>query len=197
MLINISQGGLLVAFDLDLPRCYCFTGIRGVGKSTLVNQVRKDFPNTFFTSGSETLKEMMGEDYKNFEFLFESEKSRLRYELNQNLRNIQKKTQKDLFVDAHLTVRNLKTGILENIFTENEIGFYTDIILLDSTPEKVLENRQKDVTKKRSLDIDSITEELEFERIAATEICFAHNLKLHIIKVGDNEVRDLKYILKR
>ncbi|MDL2260931.1 AAA family ATPase [Methanimicrococcus sp. OttesenSCG-928-J09] len=180
--------------DSNLKR-YCFTGTRGVGKSTLVQKVKDEFSSIIFTAGSDILKEMMGGEYKNFEYLPENEKSQLRFELNQNLRKMQQESQKDIFVDAHLTVCNLKTGIIENIFTENEIEFYTDIVLLDSTPEKVLENRRKDTTKERILDLDLISKELEFEKKEAIKVCSDYNLKLHIIKVGDNEVEKLKDIL--
>jgi len=137
----------------------------------------------------------MGDEYTNFEYLPESDKFHFREKLNQKLKEIQEENQNDLVVDAHLTVYNLKTGIIENIFTKNEIEFYTDVILLDSTPENVLENRKKDLTKKRILDIDLVSKELEIEKREAENICSKNNLKLHIIKVGDNEIENLKKIL--
>jgi adenylate kinase len=176
-------------------RRYCFTGVRGVGKSTIKNRIFSNVPEIHFVSGSDILQQMMGENYKQFEYLPETEKYRLRIELSDILYDIQQKTGKDLVVDSHLTVYNLKTQVIDTIFTEKDIAFYTDIILLDSYTEKIYDHRSRDGSKKRIVDEDIITRELDTERQEAYRVAEEYGMQLHIIEMGDEADENLINVL--
>ncbi|MBP1908317.1 ATP-binding protein [Methanolobus bombayensis] len=181
----------------DLPhRRFCFTGVRGVGKSTVINRIRSSVPDIKFISGSDLLYEMMGENYKHFEYLPEAEKYALRIKLNSLLQAIQKDTSKDLVVDSHLTVFNLKTHAIDTIFTEKDFDFYTDIILLDSYPERILDHRQRDTEKERITNLDVICKELDFERQKAAEISNKYGIRLHVVEIGVDTTEKLKNVLQ-
>ncbi|MDY0385975.1 MAG: AAA family ATPase [Methanolobus sp.] len=176
-------------------RRFCFTGVRGVGKSTIINRIRSRIPDIKFVSGSNLLHEMMGEDYRNFEYLPEEEKYALRIKLNCLLQARQKDEAYDLVVDSHLTVFNLKTHVIDTIFTEKDFAFYTDIILLDSYPEKIHDHRIRDLSKKRIIDKEIIAKELDFERRIASEISEKYGIKLHVIQMGEDAALNLEKIL--
>ena len=166
-------------------RRFCFTGVRGVGKSTIINRIQSHVPGIKFVSGSDLLHDMMGEGYKHFEYLPEAEKYDLRIKLNSLLQSIQKDAAKDLVVDSHLTVFNLKTHVIDTIFTEKDLEFYTDIILLDSYPEKIYDHRARDTSKKRIVETEIIAKELDTERQEAFRVASEYDIRLHVIDMGD------------
>jgi predicted AAA+ superfamily ATPase len=98
-------------------RRICFTGIRGTGKTTLVETVKQQNPDIYFMSGSDILQKLMGKSYSQFEFLPENDKYAYRLKVNQILCETQRENQTDLLVDSHLTVLNLKNGGIDTIFT--------------------------------------------------------------------------------
>lgn len=177
-------------------RRYCFTGVRGVGKSTVIDRIISNVPEIQFVSGSDILQEMMGENYKKFEYLPENEKYELRIKLNDILCEIQKKTKMDMVVDSHVTVFNLKTKVIDTIFTQKDIAFYTDLILLDSNPEKVYCHRRKDVEKKRIIDLETIKNELEIERREAIRLSEKYGINLHIVEMNDIAYKNIINLLK-
>lgn len=176
-------------------RRICFTGVRGIGKSTVLEEIEKQGLNVCFSSGSNILQEMMGEKYAQFEFLPEDEKYTYRLKIRDRLQRIQETNKKDLLVDSHLTVYNLKTEDIDVIFTHMDYEFYTDIILLDSYPERILDHRQRDTKKKRITDLEVIRRELDFERQKAAEISTKYGIRLHIIEMGEDAAQRLESIL--
>ncbi len=177
-------------------RRICFTGVRGVGKSSLLREIQIQDLNLFFASGSDILQEMMGDTYSQFEFLPENKKYAYRLKIRETLENKQKQNNKDLLVDSHLTVYNMKTDRIDVIFTHRDYEFYTDIILLDSTPELILDHRQRDAKKKRITDSGIIQRELVFERKMAREVSKNYGINLHIIQMKNDAVYDLENIIK-
>ncbi|WP_196214152.1 AAA family ATPase [Methanolobus vulcani] len=182
---------------LSSLRRICFTGVRGVGKSSVLKEINKEKLNLCFTSGSDILQDMMGETYSQFEFLPEYKKYAYRLKIRDSLHKMQEVNGKDLLVDSHLTVYNLKTGEIDGIFTHMDYGFYTDIILLDSYPERILDHRQRDSKKKRITDLDVIRKELDFERQKAAEISEKYGIRLHIIQMGEDTAEKMLDILHR
>lgn len=178
-------------------RRICFTGVRGVGKSSVLKELNTEDLNVCFTSGSDILQEMMGDAYSQFEYLPEQRKYAYRLKIRENLQSLQEQTGKDLLVDSHLTVYNLKTGEIDVIFTHMDYDFYTDIILLDSYPERILDHRQRDANKKRITDLDIIRLELDFERLKAAEISEKYRIRLHVIQMGENAAEKVINILSR
>jgi len=181
--------------DMSSLRRICFTGVRGVGKSSVLQEVNKEEMNLCFTSGSDILQDMMGEAYVKFEFLPEYRKYAYRLKISDALHKVQKNNRKDLLVDSHLTVYNLNSGKIDVIFTHMDYEFYTDIILLDSYPERILDHRQRDTKKKRITDLDIIRKELDFERCKATEIARSHGIRLHAIQMGEDAAQNLERVL--
>ena len=181
--------------DLNSLRRICFTGVRGVGKSSVLKEINKEKLNLCFTSGSDILQDMMGETYSQFEFLPEYKKYAYRLKIRDSLHKMQEVNSKDLLVDSHLTVYNLKTGGIDVIFTHMDYGFYTDIILLDSYPERILDHRQRDSKKKRITDLSIIRQELDFERKIASDISEKYGIRLHVIQMGEDAAQSLEKIL--
>jgi adenylate kinase len=180
---------------LSSLRRICFTGVRGVGKSSVLKEINKEKLNFSFTSGSDILQDMMGEAYSQFEFLPEYKKYAYRLKIRDTLHKMQEENNKDLLVDSHLTVYNLKTEEIDVIFTHMDYGFYTDIILLDSYPERILDHRQRDSKKKRITDLNVIRQELDFERRIASEISEKYGIRLYVIQMGDDAALNLEKIL--
>lgn len=110
-------------------RRICFTGIRGTGKTTLIERVKGQNPEICFMSGSDILQKLIGKSYSQFEFLPEDDKYAYRLKVNEMLCETQCENQKDLLVDSHLTVLNLKNGEIDTIFTHKDYTFFTDLIL--------------------------------------------------------------------
>jgi adenylate kinase len=181
--------------NLNSLRRICFTGVRGVGKSSVLKEINKHNLNMCFASGSDILKDMMGESYSQFEFLPEYKKYAYRLKIRDILQKMQENTDKHLLVDSHLTVYNLKTADIDLIFTHMDYEFYTDIILLDSYPERILDHRERDTQKKRITDLNIIRKELEFERQKAMSISNEYGINLHVVEMGDNAAAMIENIL--
>ena len=176
-------------------RRICFTGIRGTGKTTLIEIVKGQNPDVCFMSGSGILQKLMGKSYSQFEFLSEDDKYAYRLKVNKTLCETQYENQKNLLVDSHLTVLNLKTGGIDTIFTHKDYAFFTDLILFDSTPDEIYSHRRNDTKKKRIVDLETIKKELDLERKTALNISKDHGIKLHVIHTGEKEVDDLNSII--
>jgi len=176
-------------------RRICFTGIRGTGKTTLIEKVKGQNPDVCFMSGSDVLQKLMGISYSQFEFLPEDDKYAYRLKVNKILCETQYGNKKDLLVDSHLTVLNLKTGGIDTIFTHKDYAFFTDLILFDSTPDEIYSHRRNDTKKKRIVDLETIKKELDLERKTALKISKDHGIKLHIIYTGEKEVDDFNSII--
>lgn len=181
--------------NINSLRRICFTGIRGVGKTTLLKETDEQNPDVVSISGSDILQELMGESYDKFEFLPEKEKYIHRLKLNDVRWEIQHKTGKDMLVDCHLTVYNLKTGEIDMIFTHKDFDFFTEFILLDCTPEKIQNHRKRDTSKKRIVDLDIIKRELDFERKMALKVTKDYGIKLHIVQMDEYAIDNLNRIL--
>lgn len=177
-------------------RRICFTGVRGVGKSTVLKDIYRQNLNMCFASGSDILPEMMGDAYAQFEDLPEYTKYAYRLKIRETLQKTQDMQDKDRLVYSHLTVYNLKTGEIDAIFTHMDYNFYTDIILLDSTPERVYTHRVRATSKNRIIDQELIRKELEFERLEAMRISAEHEIRLHIIEMDDTVIEKMVYILR-
>lgn len=176
-------------------RRICFTGIRGTGKTTLIETVKGQNPDVCFMSGSGILQKLMGISYSQFEFLPEGDKYAYRLKVNKKLCEAQSENQKDMLVDSHLTVLNLKNGEIDTIFTHKDYAFFTDLILFDSTPDEIYSHRKNDTKKKRIVDLETIKCELDIERKTALKIPKDHGIKLHVIHTGEKEVDSLNLIL--
>ena len=176
-------------------RRICFTGIRGTGKTTLIEKVKGQNPDVCFMSGSSILQKLMGKSYSQFEFLPEDDKYTYRLKVNKVLYETQRDNQKDLLVDSHLTVLNLKNGEIDTIFTHKDYAFFTDLILFDSTPDEIYSHRKNDIKKKRIVDLETIKCELDLERKTSVKISKDHGIELHVIYTGKKEVDDFNSII--
>ena len=179
----------------DSLRRICFTGIRGTGKTTLIERVKELNSDVCFMSGSGILQKLMGKSYSQFEFLSEDEKYAYRLKVNKTLCETQFENKKDMLVDSHLTVLNLKNGGIDTIFTHKDYTFFTDLILFDSTPGEIYSHRKNDTKKKRIVDLETIKKELDLERKIALKITKDHGIKLHVIFTGEKEVDDFNSII--
>ena len=181
--------------NINSLRRICFTGVRGVGKTTLLKEINEQLPEIVSISGSDILQDLMGEAYNQFEFLPEKEKYLHRLKLNEVRWEIQRAAGKDMLVDCHLTVYNLKTGEIDMIFTQKDFEFFTELILLHSTPEKILTHRKRDTTKERIVELEIIKRELDFERKMALKITKDYGIKLHIVQMDERAIDNLNRIL--
>lgn len=145
-------------------RRICLVGVRGVGKTTLINSVLSRVPWIDYLIGSNILRQLVGEDFVNFDRYPEERKQNFREQAIMYMEKRQMQTHKDILVDGHTTLYNAETGKVEGVFTELDCQFYTDLIYYNATYEVVLNRRKNDFNKRRILDPEIIKQELLGER---------------------------------
>ena len=164
---------------------YCLIGVKGIGKTTLIDAIRNRVTNVEFIIGSEILRKIVGTEFQNFDAFPEEKKEFFRKEGIKEFKKIQKKTGKDILVDGHVILYNPIIDKIEIVFTKDDSELYSDIILYETSAETVFDRRSKDTKKKRILDIDIIKEEINEEKKNALLISNEYNIVFHTIN-GNN-----------
>ena len=166
-------------------RRYCLIGPKGIGKTTLFESIRDRVNNVEFIIGSNVLRNLVGEDFHKFDSFPENQKEYFRKEAIKSLKRVQEETGKDLLVDGHVILYNSTTNKIEIVFTNDDIEFFTDLILYETSSAIVLERRKKDTNKKRILDINIIEMEIAEEKRNALFISKKYNISFHVIDGND------------
>ncbi|KKN64429.1 hypothetical protein LCGC14_0491720 [marine sediment metagenome] len=177
-----------------LIRRYCLIGIKGIGKTTLIKTILKEIPNIDYLIGSQILRQLVGEGFDNFDYFPEEVKKNYREKAIEYMIQRQNETQKKILVDGHTSLYNPISKEPENVFTELDCTFFTDLILLEVSDLTVLERRKSDSKKKRITDLSIITKELSFERKNSENIAKKYGMKMHYLNEKFYDTLDLELI---
>ncbi len=162
-------------------RRYCLIGIKGIGKTTLIKTILEEIINIDYLIGSQILRELVGPRFDNFDYFPEKEKQNYREKAIKYMIKRQNETQKDILVDGHTTLYNPINTEPENVFTELDCKFFTDLILYEANALTVLERRKSDSLKERILDLSIIKKELSFERENSEKIAKKYEMQMHYL----------------
>ena len=160
---------------------FCLIGVKGIGKTTLINSILDKIPHIDYLIGSQVLRSLVGLEFDNFDSFPDGEKKRFREEAIAFMIKRQYEMKKDILVDGHTTLYNRDTNSPENVFTELDCKFFTDLILYETSAEKVLERRKKDLNKKRILELPIIKKELKYERLNSQRIAKSNGMQMHYL----------------
>ncbi|MCY1037063.1 ATP-binding protein [Corallococcus sp. BB11-1] len=170
------------------PRRICLVGVRGVGKTTLIRSILPALPQVDYVVGSAILRELAGADFARFDSLPPDVKQHYREEAIRWMETRQEGTGRDILCDGHTTLLNPATAQVEQVFTELDCHFFRELILLEGPPEVILQRRRDDLTKRRNLDGSLLHAELAGEREACLRIAREHDMRLHELPMGDDQV---------
>jgi len=160
---------------------FCLIGIKGIGKTTLIKSILDKIPDIDYLIGSQILRKLVGDRFKNFDFFPEEEKQLYREKAIEYMINRQNEIKKDILVDGHTSLVNPENKEPENVFTELDCNFFTDLILYEINASTVLERRKNDSLKKRILDLSIIERELDFERENSKRIAAKYGIQMHYL----------------
>lgn len=160
-------------------RRICMVGIRGIGKTTLNKSVLPRLPWIDYLIGSSILRQLVGEDFINFDKYPNDRKQYFREQAIRYMVDRQVQTQKDILVDGHTTLYNQETGKVEGVFTDLDCRFFTDLIYYNAPAEVIQHRRIKDQSKKRVIDINIIKQELQGERNESLRIAKEFQMGWH------------------
>ena len=173
---------------------YCLIGVKGIGKTTLIKSILEKIPHIDYLIGSQILRQLVGAKFKDFDYFPEDEKQFYRKQAIKFMIDRQKKTKKDILVDGHTSLFNPKLNEPENVFTELDCKFFTDLILYEENTMTILKRRKKDLQKNRIKDISIIKKELAFERSNAHNIAKSYGMKMHYLNGNDSDDLKIKLI---
>lgn len=172
-------------------RRICLVGVRGVGKTTLIRGVIDQMPGIDYVVGSAVLRELAGPEFARFDHLPPAVKQRYREGAIAWMEARQARVGKHILCDGHTALLDESTGEVGPVFTEHDCRFFRELVLLDAPAEAVLSRRESDPTKRRSLDISVIRDELAGERRTCEALAAAWGMTLHLLPAGtDPRVRD-------
>ena len=176
----------------------CMVGIKGIGKTTLSRSILSRVPWIDYIIGSSILRELVGEEFKDFDKFSDERKRFFREQANRYMEQHQKENRKDILVDGHTTLYNSETGKVDAVFTELDYKFYTDLIYYNAPAKVVLKRRKGDPSKRRILDINIIKQELAKEKEESIRIAKTYQIGWYEIKNGNLEKmqEDLFNLLK-
>lgn len=171
--------------NVKRPRRICLVGVQGIGKSTLLRSLQDELRHIDMVLGSSLLRKLVGGDFARFDGFPDALKQSYREQVIARMREQQEQSGRDLICDGHVTLRNAVTGIIEEVFTEQDSCFYSEIILLHAPADVVLQRRANDPNKRRSLDPEQIREELQAERTCSQRMAAQRQMLLHEIHAAD------------
>lgn len=161
------------------PRRICLVGVRGVGKTTLVRSVLPRLPSVDHVVGSAVLRELAGDAFARFDHLPPEVKNAYRRQAIAWMEDRQARERKTILCDGHTSLLDESTGRVNAVFTEEDCGFFRELILLEAPLEVILARRMGDTTKRRILDRSAIEAEIDGERETAARIAREWGLTLH------------------
>ncbi|MFW9875616.1 MAG: ATP-binding protein [Candidatus Thorarchaeota archaeon] len=132
-------------------------GAKGVGKSTVLDELSKDFPFEIVNTGN--IVKLVKNNSFNYEQII--------------LHLISK--QEGLIFDTHYAVYDGDDGFKRNklydLLPKIDQKRNMKLILVDSTPEIILKRRKKDVSRSRRMEFNHIKRELEKNREYFQDFC--------------------------
>ncbi len=151
-------------------------GVKGVGKSAVLNQVLRDSSGYHTLNIGELLTRYSIEKYNSgFERLGQTEKSQLRLYLRSLI-----SANENTILDSHYTIQ--ENGRIVRVFPQYAEELVDRHVVVVATAEQILERRQKDYGKIRDIDMDAIKHEAEVELRTARKIAETTKKPIYIIQ---------------
>ncbi len=176
----------------------CLIGVKGIGKTYLINRLKKVDDNFLYYTGSSMIREVVGEEFSNFDAFTQEKKEMFRDLVIKRFEEIQKETGMNLVIDGHMILYNIHKRTIESVVRKSDIDFYDHYILLHPTPELVYQRRVGDKLKQRIIDIEIIKQEIKEEKEKAEEICAEYNKTLDVINLPmENADKKLLQIIRK
>ncbi len=176
----------------------CLIGVKGIGKTYLINRLKKVDDSFLYFTGSSMIRKVVGEEFPNFDAFTQERKEIFRDIVIKRFEEIQKRKGKNLVIDGHMTLYNIHKKTIESVVRKSDIDFYDHYILLHPTPELVYQRRLGDKLKQRILDREIIRQEIRREKEKVEEICAEYNKTLDVIDLPtENADEILLRIIRR
>jgi adenylate kinase len=163
-----------------------FYGVSGVGKTTILKEVRNVTSNVIWLEGSKLVINAAGVELSEFKKFSNAEKYFFREKAIESALEIQSTANKHVIIDGHLVFPKSETEF-ENVMTSQDASFYTDYIYLKLSPELILQRQENDTMRKRSYSSNTIANWIKFELLELEQFCNSARLPLHIIESADTK----------
>lgn len=165
------------------------TGIPGTGKTSVMNKVIEDYPLKFVTFGT-----VMFEIAKKKSLVSDRDELRkLPYSTQrdiQELAAVKIKKMSNVCVDTHCTIKT-KAGYLPGLPESVLKKLSPDVIILvEATPDEIIQRRSRDTRARDADDIDQVKEHQEFNRIAAMSYAVMSGATVKIIQNSENKLAE-------
>ena len=158
---------------------YCLVGVKGCGKSSTAKAIEDSMNTVTFIEGGKILKRLVSANFDQFDDFDHDEKMRIRRLAIKEFGKIQSNEQKDVLVIGHTTLYNRTLNTIDRVFTDADCAFYTDLILLESSPQNIYQWRKADADRDRICDIEIIRSELEAERKETHRLGMKYSMTIH------------------
>ncbi|WP_430409282.1 ATP-binding protein [Kordia sp.] len=161
-------------------------GISGTGKTTLLQELKKQCLDTICLEGSSLLLETANISLPEFKKLSDTQKYKLRENAMIAAHAIQETTQKHIIIDGHLVFAK-STNEFENVMTAKDAAFYTHYLYLKLPIAIIYERLQNDTTRKRNYTKEALENWMNYEWNALQIFCTTQNLPLNIIETTNKQ----------
>ncbi|MHA1519940.1 MAG: ATP-binding protein [Promethearchaeota archaeon] len=149
-------------------RSVLFTGVRGSGKSTIIQQLKStsNFSSIYFDSYSNLLKSLVEKDEKDFS-LFDSMSPKIKHYYRQKVISRLQFLCIDqiVFIEGHLSMYNSQLEDYEILFNQSDLIFFDLIIYFDISAQTIFKHRANDSKKSRINNISIVKQEIAYEEI--------------------------------
>jgi adenylate kinase/phosphoserine phosphatase len=183
---------------LGVARKILVCGIQGVGKTTMLRKISEVSDHMTWYDGSWVMQHVSGlESMKDFDRLPQQDQDAVRCKAIEFLKKKSVQRAHPIVVSGHLTLRNIQSGELRDVWGRWDEEFYTDVVLLTSSAEEVFSRRKSDVHRNRSTDDRLIRDELEREHAKFNQISSRKKQRMHTIQVSKtNGFEELIHLLE-
>jgi adenylate kinase len=174
-----------------------FVGIPGVGKTTVIESVKRKIPDAEIVNFGSVMLEYAT---KNKIVSHRDELRKLpvweQRKLQERAARIIARMGGTLLVDTHLFIRT-KEGFWPGLpLSVSELLKPTHLILIEAEPEEIAKRREKDRTRYRDIvTLDQIREELFFARVYLASCSEVTGAPMLIVKNNEGRVEDASNII--
>jgi len=172
-------------------------GVRGVGKSTLIEEVVRIAPEFHPMDGTTYVTRAAGMPLADFKKLDANQKKRVRRQAIDIAFDDQIQIGKDFLVAGHLAFPD-SSGEIVPVLTGKDLDFYTEYIYLDLPSKTIFDRQRSDHIKRREYPLSLIESWKKYEVDLLRSICSQLSIGLSFIRSVDLEdsVQELLRIIQ-